>query len=198
MLASPALAADKLTVLLDWYVNPDHAPLVIAKEGGYFARHDLDVDLVVSSDASAPPKLVAAGKADVAITYQPDLMLQIKEGLPIVRFGTLIDTPLNCLIVLKDGPIKSLADLKGKTVGYSVAELPGRLPRRDPEDRRAVLKGREDGQPQLQSDPAAARRPGRRGHGRLSQRRADPARIGGPSRRPRGSRRKTACPATTS
>ena len=53
-LGSPALAADKLTVLLDWYVNPDHAPLVIAREGGYFAKHDLDVDLVVSSDASAP------------------------------------------------------------------------------------------------------------------------------------------------
>jgi len=122
-LSSPALAADKLTVLLDWYVNPDHAPLVIAREGGYFAKHDLDVDLVAWSDASAPPKLVAAGKADVAVTYQPDLMLQVKEGLPVVRFGTLIDTPLNCLIVLKDGPIKTLADLKGKTVGYSVASF---------------------------------------------------------------------------
>lgn len=123
VLSSPALAADKLTVLLDWYVNPDHAPLVVAKEGGYFAKHGLDVDLVVSSDASAPSKLVAAGKADVAITYQPDLMLQIKEGLPIKRFGTLIDTPLNCLIALKGGPIKTLADLKGKTVGFSVTSF---------------------------------------------------------------------------
>src|SRR5712691_5694746 len=43
LLASPAVAADKLTVLLDWFINPDHAPLVIAKEGGYFARHNLDV-----------------------------------------------------------------------------------------------------------------------------------------------------------
>ena len=117
----PALAADKLTVLLDWYVNPDHAPLVIAKEGGYFAREGLDVDLVVSSDASAPSKLVAAGQADVAITYKPDLMLQFAAGLPLVRFGTLVETPLNCLIVLKDGSVKSLADLKGKTIGYSVA-----------------------------------------------------------------------------
>ena len=116
-------AADKLTVMLDWFVNPDHAPLVIAKEGGYFARHGLDVDLVAPADPSAPPRLVAAGKADIAVTYQPDLMLQIKEGLPLVRFGTLIATPLNCLIVLKDGPVKSLADLKGKKVGYSVAGL---------------------------------------------------------------------------
>ncbi len=116
-------AADKLTVLLDWFVNPDHAPLVIAKEGGYFARHGLDVDLIAPADPSAPPRLVAAGKADIAVTYQPDLMLQIKEGLPLVRFGTLIDTPLNCLIVLKDGPVKTLADLKGKKVGYSTAGI---------------------------------------------------------------------------
>ena len=113
--------AEKFTLLLDWYINPDHAPLVVAKEGGYFARAGLDVDMVVASDAAAPAKLVAAGKADAAITYQPDLMLQIAAGLPLVRFGTLVETPLNCLIVLKDGPIKSLADLKGKTVGYSIA-----------------------------------------------------------------------------
>ena len=114
-------AADKLTVMLDWFVNPDHAPLVIAEEGGYFARHGLDVDLVAPGDPSAPPRLVAAGKADIAVTYQPDLMLQIKVGLPLRRFVTLIETPLNCLIVLRDGPVKTLADLKGKKVGYSVA-----------------------------------------------------------------------------
>ncbi|MBZ9936660.1 ABC transporter substrate-binding protein [Mesorhizobium sp. BR1-1-16] len=119
----PAMAADKMTVLLDWFVNPDHAPLVVAKEGGFFARHDLDVELIAPADASAPPRLVAAGQADIAVTYQPDLMLQVKEGLPLVRIGTLVETPLNCLIVLKDGPIKTLADLKGKKVGYSVASL---------------------------------------------------------------------------
>jgi len=121
--ASPAAAADKLTVLLDWFVNPDHAPLIIAKEQGYFERHGLDVELVAPADPSAPPRLVAAGQGDVAVTYQPDLMLQLKEGLPLVRFGTLIETPLNALIVLEDGPVKSLADLKGKKIGYSVASI---------------------------------------------------------------------------
>jgi putative hydroxymethylpyrimidine transport system substrate-binding protein len=118
-----ASAADKLTVLLDWFVNPDHAPLVVAKEGGYFERHGLDVDLVAPADPAAPPRLVAAGKGDIAITYQPQLLLQLKQGLPLVRFGTLIETPLNCLIVLKDGPVKTLADLKGKKIGYSIAGL---------------------------------------------------------------------------
>ena len=119
----PASADDKLTVLLDWFVNPDHAPLVIAKEGGYFKKHGLDVTLIAPADPSAPPRLVAAGQGDIAITYQPDFMLQLNAGLPLVRFGTLIETPLNALIVLKDGPIKTLADLKGKRVGFSVAGI---------------------------------------------------------------------------
>lgn len=121
--ALPASAADKLTVLLDWFVNPDHAPLVVAKEGGYFEKYGLDVDLIAPSDPSAPPRLVAAGQADIAVTYQPDMMLQVKEGLPLTRIGTLVETPLNCLIALEDGPVKKLEDLKGKKVGYSVASL---------------------------------------------------------------------------
>ena len=64
---------------------------------------------------------MAAGQADIAVTYQPDFMLQLKEGLPLLRLGVLVETPLNSLVVMKDGPVKTLADLKGKTVGYSVA-----------------------------------------------------------------------------
>lgn len=117
---SPALAAEKLTILLDWFVNPDHAPLIIAQEKGYFADVGLDVTLVPPADPSAPPRLVAAGQGDVAISYQPNLYLQAAENLPLVRFGTLIATPLNSLVVLADGDIKTIADLKGKTVGFSV------------------------------------------------------------------------------
>ena len=64
---------------------------------------------------------MAAGQADIAISYQPQLHLQIAEGLPLVRVGTLVATPLNCLLALEDGPVKTLADLKGRKVGYSVA-----------------------------------------------------------------------------
>jgi putative hydroxymethylpyrimidine transport system substrate-binding protein len=115
-----ASADDKLTVLLDWFVNPDHAPLIVAAEKGFFEAEGLDVELVPPADPSAPPRLVAAGQADIAVSYQPNLHLQVKEGLPLTRIGTLVETPLNALVVLEDGPIKSLADLKGKTVGFSV------------------------------------------------------------------------------
>jgi putative hydroxymethylpyrimidine transport system substrate-binding protein len=119
MVFSGAFAADKLIVLMDWFMNPDHAPLFVAQEQGFFKQQQLDVELVGPADPSDPPKLVAAGKADIAITYQPQFMLQVDNGLPLVMVGTLIDKPLNCLVVLQNSGIKSLADLKGKRIGYS-------------------------------------------------------------------------------
>ncbi|QDO98742.1 ABC transporter ATP-binding protein [Ferrovibrio terrae] len=120
LLPGIASAHDKLTVLLDWFVNPDHAPLIVAKHTGIFDRNELLVDLVAPADPNDPPKLVAAGKAEVAISYQPQLHVQVAQGLPLRRIGTLVATPLNSLVVLRDGPVKSIADLKGKKIGYSV------------------------------------------------------------------------------
>ena len=118
--ATSANAADKLVVLLDWFINPDHAQLIIAEQKGYFTQAGLEVELIEPADPSLPPKLVAANKADIAISYQPQLHVQVDQGLPLTRIGTLVSTPLNSLVVLKDGPIKSIADLEGKKVGFSV------------------------------------------------------------------------------
>lgn len=112
--------ARTMTVLLDWFVNPDHAPLYVALERGYFSEAGLEVALKAPADPNDPPKLVAAGKADVAISYQPQLHLQAAARLPLARIGTLVATPLNSLVTLRDGPIRSIADLKGRKVGFSV------------------------------------------------------------------------------
>ena len=115
-----AMATEKLTVLLDWFVNPDHAPLYVALEKGFFAARGLEVELIAPSNPNDPPKLVAAGKADIAVSYQYQHQMQVDQGLPLVRIATLIATPLNSLVVLADSKIKTIADLKGKTIGYSV------------------------------------------------------------------------------
>lgn len=120
LMISTAQAQEKLTVLLDWFINPDHGPLIIAEEKGFFERAGLDVELVEPADPSLPPKLVAAGQADLAVSYQPQLHVQVAEGLPLIRIATLVATPLNSLVVLEDGPIQSITDLKGKKVGFSV------------------------------------------------------------------------------
>ena len=119
--ASNLAAKDKMTLLLDWFINPDHGPIVIAKEKGYFSDQDLEIEIIAPADPSAPPKLVAAGQADLAVSYQPQLHLQLTQGLPLIRVGTLVATPLNCLLVLENGPIKSPQSLSGKKIGFSVA-----------------------------------------------------------------------------
>ena len=118
-----AFANEKITLLLDWFINPDHGPIIIAQEKEYFKELDLEVEIIPPANPSDPPKLVAAGKADIAISYQPQLHMQIHEGLPLVRIGTLVATPLNCLLVLKNGPIKTIEDLKNKKIGYSISGM---------------------------------------------------------------------------
>ena len=119
-LAPPAQAADHLTLMLDWFVNPDHGPILVAQQRGYFKAAGLEVEIVAPSDPNDPPKLVAAGQADIGVSYQPQLLIQVDQGLPLVRIGTLVATPLNSLLVLKGGPIHRIEDLKGRKVGFSV------------------------------------------------------------------------------
>jgi putative hydroxymethylpyrimidine transport system substrate-binding protein len=122
MLTMPAQAEmKKMTLMLDWFVNPNHGPVVIAQQHGYFKQQGLDVDIQEPGDPSMPAKLVAANKVDLAISYQPSLIMDVAAGLPLIRSATLIATPLNTLTILDNNKIKSLSDLKGKKIGISIA-----------------------------------------------------------------------------
>ena len=121
-LSLPSLAEEKsLTLMLDWFVNPNHGPIVIAQQKGYFAQQGLEIKVQEPADPSLPAKLVAADKVDLAISYQTSLTIDAAAGLPLVRASTLISTPLNTLMVLDNGKINSLADLKGKKIGIAIA-----------------------------------------------------------------------------
>lgn len=122
LLSSSAFAqTEKLSLILDWFVNPDHAAIIIAQQKGFFKKNNLEVEIIEPADPSMPPKIVAAKKADLAVDYQPDLQMQVAEGLPLVRIATLVNSPLNSLVVLENSGIKKLEDLKGKKIGYSVS-----------------------------------------------------------------------------
>jgi len=121
-LSTQASANEKLTLVLDWYLNPDHAPIIVAQQIGAFKAEGLDITIIPPSDPALPPRLVAAKQADLAITYQPQLHFFADQGLPLVRVGTLINTPLNTLMTL-DKSITSPAGLKGKKIGYSVSGI---------------------------------------------------------------------------
>jgi putative hydroxymethylpyrimidine transport system substrate-binding protein len=125
LLAMPSLARaqqrTELTLLLDWFVNPDHAPIIVAQEAGFFERAGLNVRIVAPADPNDPPRLIAAKRGDIGVFYQMNLHLAVDQGLPLMRVGTLVATPLATLTVLRDGPIRTLSDLRGKRIGYSVA-----------------------------------------------------------------------------
>ncbi len=115
----------KLTVILDWYPNPDHAPLIIAQQLGFFKAEGLDVTFISPTDPNDAPKLVAAQKADIGITYEPTFLEEVDQGLPLIDIGTLIDHPLNCLVVNNASGIHTLQDLKGKRIASTSNGLSG-------------------------------------------------------------------------
>jgi putative hydroxymethylpyrimidine transport system substrate-binding protein len=105
------------TLDLDWYVNPDHAGIFMAIDKGYFRQAGLDVQPQVPSDPSAPIKEVAAGRADLAVSYEPEVLLAADQGLDVKAVAAVVDQPLTSLISLPKAGITTAADLNGKTVG---------------------------------------------------------------------------------
>ena len=116
------------SVMLDWFPNADHAALYSAIAHDDFGAVGLDVQPVVPSETSEPLKLLAAGKVEMAISYEPELLLARDEGLKLVSIAALVQRPLTSIIALPGQHISSVANLAGKIVGtagipYQAAEL---------------------------------------------------------------------------
>jgi putative hydroxymethylpyrimidine transport system substrate-binding protein len=109
--------SQKLTLMLDYLPNADHAGIYAAQAGGQFKQAGLDVKIRQPSDPSAPIKQVAAGRADLAISYEPEVLRARDQGLKVVAVGALVRKPLTSIISLPKGRIRSPRDLRGKTVG---------------------------------------------------------------------------------
>jgi putative hydroxymethylpyrimidine transport system substrate-binding protein len=108
--------AQPLSLTLDFYPNADHAGIYMAQKLGYFEEAGLDVGINSPSDPAAPLKQVAAGRSDLAISYEPELALAHEQELDVVAIAALVNRPLTSLIWLRKSGIKGVGDLKGKTV----------------------------------------------------------------------------------
>lgn len=114
----------ELDVVLDWYPNALHAFLYVAMEKGYYAREGLRVNIRFPSNANDAISLVAAGKADVGLYYQQDVIqARANQGVPVKSIGAVVQGPLNIVLSLEEKGISSPRDLVGKTVGYAGTEL---------------------------------------------------------------------------
>jgi putative hydroxymethylpyrimidine transport system substrate-binding protein len=136
------------SLTLDFYPNPDHAGIYMAQKLGYFEEAGLDLSIETPSEPAAPLKQLAAGRTDLAISYEPEVALAREQGLDVVAVGALVNRPLTSLIWLKESGIKGVGDLKDKTVAtagipYQDAFLKTILARVNltPEDVKAVNVG---------------------------------------------------------
>jgi putative hydroxymethylpyrimidine transport system substrate-binding protein len=106
----------KVDLDLDFYVNADHAGIYTAIDRGFFKAAGLNVDPHVPTDPAGPIKQVAAGRADFAISYEPEVLLARAQGLPVTAVAAVVNQPLTSLISLPTAGINTPADLAGKKV----------------------------------------------------------------------------------
>jgi len=107
----------QLQLLLDFFPNADHAGIYAAQAAGRFKQVGLDVKIRTPSDPAAPIRQVAAGRADLAISYEPEVLRARNKGLKVVSVGALVQRPLTSIISLPPAGISTPADLAGKRLG---------------------------------------------------------------------------------
>ncbi|MFC4810232.1 ABC transporter substrate-binding protein [Paenibacillus sp. GCM10023250] len=113
----------KISLMLDWYPNAVHSFLYAAEAQGYFAKAGLDVDIRMPAETNDALKLVAAGKVDLALTYQPQVLMARGERIPVKAIAAVVRHPLNHLMVPAGSGVRSPKDLAGKTIGFSSIPL---------------------------------------------------------------------------
>jgi len=122
LLSVPA-CGESLTLVLDWFPNIDHLPLYVAQERGFFAEAGLKVNIVSPSETADALKLVAAGKSELGISYEPQVLVATSEKVPVTVVGRLIGHPLSTVLYIKGRGIEKPADLSGRPMGYTVAGM---------------------------------------------------------------------------
>lgn len=107
-----------VTLALEWFLNPDHLPFIVAKDQGFFREEGLDVSILTPTVPEESLELVARGKADFGVGEQTNLIKAREQRRPLVSIGPLLTSTVVCLMYLKDGPIRRLENLRHRRVGW--------------------------------------------------------------------------------
>lgn len=118
----------EVDVVLDWYPNALHAFLYVAMEKGYYAEEGLRVNIRFPSNANDAISLVAAGKADIGLYYQQDVIqARANQAVPVKSIGAVVQGPLNIVLSLEE---KGRASPPPRTWWAKPSATPGRSSRR--------------------------------------------------------------------
>jgi putative hydroxymethylpyrimidine transport system substrate-binding protein len=106
-----------VSLTLDWYANADHVGVYSALDRGFFARARLAVTPRPPSAASDSITLVATGRTDLGISYEPELFFAQQRHIPVVAVASVVPRALASIIAAGGSGIHTPADLRGKTIG---------------------------------------------------------------------------------
>jgi len=113
---SPALAADKVKLTLNWVPEPEFGGIYAAKDIGAFAKKNLDIEIVPGGAGTPTWQLVAAGKADYAIASADEVVIAREKGVDVVAIFATYQTCPQGIMVHKSRGLKEIADVfKGPT-----------------------------------------------------------------------------------
>src|SRR2546427_11659592 len=115
--------AQWVTVALEWFLNPDHLPIVAAKEKGYFREEGMELSILIPTVPEESLDLVAHGKADFGVGEQTNIIQARAHGQPLICIGPLLAHPVGCLSYLKNGPFQRPENLRGKGAGGPGREI---------------------------------------------------------------------------
>ena len=148
--------------MLDYFPNADHAGIYAAQASGEYERAGLDVKIVAPPDPAAPLKLLQAGRADLAISYEPEVLLARDQGADVVAVGALVQKPLTSLMSIGGRRSPTAKQTRRQARRHRGDPVPVGLPEDDPrQGRRRPGLGQGD-QRRLQPHAGDALQEGRR------------------------------------
>jgi NitT/TauT family transport system substrate-binding protein len=124
LLAGPAIAADKVVLMLNWYVYGEHAPFYFGKEKGIFAAEGIDLEIQEGRGSGPTTQAVAAKSVDFGYVDVPTMMRAAVKGAPAIATGVLLQTSPMSVMGFVEKNIRKPEDIKGKIV----ATTPGGSP----------------------------------------------------------------------
>src|SRR5580765_8106975 len=118
----PAAAADKVVLMLNWYVYGEHAPFYYGKAKGIYAAEGIDLEIQEGRGSAATTQAVAAKTADFGYVDVPTMMRAAVKGAPVVAAGVLLQTSPMSVMGFVEKNIRKPEDIKGKTVAITPAD----------------------------------------------------------------------------
>jgi NitT/TauT family transport system substrate-binding protein len=112
----------KVVLQADWYPQPEHGGFYTALAKGYYKDEGLDLSILPGGPYVTVEQQVSVGAAQFGMGSSDKVMESISGGQPLIAVAATMQHDPQGIMVRKDSPIHSFADLNGHSVAIKVGE----------------------------------------------------------------------------